>query len=70
MFTFVWGSCRVEVRFSCFALLAFCCIFTGMFSARESLVRMALQIIWIGILWALGALAGKKAFGVISMYGG
>lgn len=29
MFTFPMGSCQVQVRFSCLALLAFCCIFTG-----------------------------------------
>lgn len=29
MFTFHMGSCQVQVRFSCLALLAFCCIFTG-----------------------------------------
>lgn len=29
MFTFFLGSCRVELSFSCFALLAFCCLFAG-----------------------------------------
>ncbi len=29
MFVFSLRSCRVEVKFSCFALLAFCCLFAG-----------------------------------------
>lgn len=47
-----------------------CCIFIGTFSARESMISILLQIVWIAVLGLLGTLLGKKAFGVISMYGG
>ena len=47
-----------------------CCIFLGMLTPREMLCRMLVQCLWIALLWAAGELLGKKAFGVISMYGG
>ncbi len=47
-----------------------CCIFIGTFSAGESMMSILLQIVWIAVLGLLGTLFGKKAFGVISMYGG
>lgn len=66
------GALRRAVEFLPFQGIVYtpCCIFTGMFSVEEGLERILLQIIWIAVLGALGALAGKKAFGVISMYGG
>ncbi|MDE7311596.1 MAG: ABC-2 family transporter protein [Eubacterium sp.] len=47
-----------------------CCIWTGMLAAQEMLRGIFMQIIWIFLLWAAGTVFGKKAFGVISMYGG
>ena len=47
-----------------------CCVFIGTFSAGESMMSILLQIVWIAVLGLLGTLFGKKAFGVISMYGG
>lgn len=47
-----------------------CCIFIGTLSFGESIVGISLQIAWIIGLGLLGTLLGKKAFGVISMYGG
>lgn len=47
-----------------------CCVFLGTFSIRESVVQILLQLIWILVLSFMGTLLGKKAFGVISMYGG
>ncbi|NCB91573.1 MAG: hypothetical protein EOM40_03225 [Clostridia bacterium] len=47
-----------------------CCIFIGNFSMRESLMGIGMQVLWILVLGVLGTLFGKKAFGVISMYGG
>ncbi len=56
MLTFVWGSCRVEVRFSCFALLAFCCIFTGMDSGASFFAAAALhEAAHLGAMCGLGA---------------
>lgn len=47
-----------------------CCIFIGFFSFRESILHIFLQFIWILLLGGFGTLLGKKAFSVISMYGG
>ena len=47
-----------------------CSIFIGTFSIRESIAGIFLQLVWILLLGAAGTLLGKKAFGVISMYGG
>lgn len=56
MFTLVWRRCRVEVRFSCFALLAFCCIFTGMDGGASFLGAAALhEAAHLGVMWGLGA---------------
>ncbi len=37
MLTFRIGICRIRLHFSCFALLAFCCIFTGIGSGASCL---------------------------------
>lgn len=47
-----------------------CGIFTGTFLLQECPKKMLLQIFWILLLRAAGTVLGKKAFGVISMYGG
>lgn len=47
-----------------------CCIFIGTFSIRDSVINILLQFIWILLLSLIGTVLGKKAFGVISMYGG
>ena len=47
-----------------------CSIFIGTFSMEESLRGIAVQAVWIGILWVFGVLFWKKASGVISLYGG
>ena len=47
-----------------------CCIFTGMCSMKECLLRMLLQGVWILLLWLAGSMLGRTAFGIISMYGG
>lgn len=47
-----------------------CCIFIGNFTVQESLGQIVLQLLWILVLCGLGTVLGKKAFGVISMYGG
>ncbi len=43
MLTFFFGQCRVEVKFSCFALLAFCCLFAGASSSAFLLLAVALH---------------------------
>lgn len=47
-----------------------CGIFIGVFGLEECVRRMLVQAVWIVLLWAVGSVLGKKAFGVISMYGG
>ncbi len=47
-----------------------CCIFIGMFTIEECVYRMLLQAVWTVVLYAAGTLLGRKAFGMISMYGG
>lgn len=43
MFLFAFGRCRVEVKFSCFALLAFCCLFAGASSSAFLFLAVALH---------------------------
>lgn len=47
-----------------------CGILVGTLSFEECVSQMMLQTGWILSLSILGAVCGKKAFGVISMYGG
>ncbi len=47
-----------------------CNIFIGAIPLENCLPQMLLQFFWILLLYGLGALLGKKAFGVIAMYGG
>lgn len=47
-----------------------CSIFLGMLTLREMLQRIAVQCLWVLLLCAAGGFLGKKAFRVISMYGG
>lgn len=54
------GGCRVRAGFSCFALLAFCCIFTGMEGAGACLLAVALhECAHLLVMAALGAPAGE-----------
>lgn len=56
MFTLKLGRCRIEIHFSCFALLAFCCIFTGMGgSAAFFLAALFHESAHLAAMWALGA---------------
>lgn len=41
MLAYTIGRCQVEVRFSCFALLAFCCIFAGMDGSASFLLAVS-----------------------------
>lgn len=43
MLVFVLGCCRVEVKFSCFALFAFCCLFAGAPSSAFLFLAVALH---------------------------
>lgn len=47
-----------------------CCIFIGVFPMEECVSRMLVQVVWIAVLWGVGTVFGKKAFGVLSLYGG
>lgn len=47
-----------------------CSIFIGMFSVRESIFYILFQIIWNILLFIAGGIFWKKAFSVISLYGG
>ncbi len=47
-----------------------CCIFIGTFSIHDSVLNILMQAAWILLLSLFGTLLGKKAFGIISMYGG
>ena len=66
------GILREAVNFLPFRGIVYtpCCIFIGFFSIRESIFNILLQLVWIAVLGGLGTLLGKKAFSVISMYGG
>ena len=66
------GILREAVNFLPFRGIVYtpCCIFIGFFSIRESIFNILLQLVWILVLGGLGTLLGKKAFSVISMYGG
>lgn len=43
MLTFKIGMCRIRLHFSCFALFAFCCIFSGIGSGASCLGAVALH---------------------------
>lgn len=47
-----------------------CCIWMGILEPQEIRTELLVQVLWIFLLWAAGTVLGKKAFGVISMYGG
>ncbi len=66
------GVLRELVRYLPFQGIVYtpCCVFIGTFSIEECVSQILLQIVWILLLSLAGTLFGKKAFGVISMYGG
>lgn len=43
MFAFKIGACRIQVDFTCFALLAFCCLFAGFSGSAFALLAAALH---------------------------
>lgn len=54
--SFSWRGCRVEAGFSCFALLAFTCLFLGGRDAALWLAAAAFhELAHILVLWTLGA---------------
>lgn len=56
MLTFRLGRCRLDLRFSAFALLAFCCGFAGAFNGAATLLAVSLhEAAHLVALWALRA---------------
>ncbi len=56
MLVFYIRKCRIQVCFSCFALLAFCCIFTGMGGGAACFLGMLLhEAGHLAVMWAFEA---------------
>lgn len=56
MLVFYIKKCRIQVNFSCFALLAFCCIFTGMGGGAACfLAAMLHEAAHLAVMWAVKA---------------
>ncbi|WP_322173769.1 hypothetical protein [Acutalibacter caecimuris] len=60
MITITIGKCQVQVYFSCFALLAFCCIFNGMGGGAACFLAVILhECAHLAAMWVFGVYASQ-----------
>lgn len=60
------GGCQIKIKFSCFALLAFCCLFAG-FSSSASVFLSALlhELSHLAVLFLFRAPPGASVFSAL-----
>lgn len=62
MLCFCVGGCRIELKFSCFVLLAFCCIFTGVEGGAVCFLAVCLhELAHLAVLKGCGGAPAKIA---------